>query len=164
MWRTLSALHKAANLEHESSKYRIRRVKAMALVPNGLLYFILMTSWISRSLMSPVAKQHTAAFDEIARVNQNYGKVFHSHFLVIADVCFITRKILKVCEWSIVCRLVLRPTTVYLFPIGWLFESFGLRKLSDLWALIGFSEVPECNCFFPSKKKHSALSSDIIFS
>ncbi|XP_027036187.1 uncharacterized protein LOC113664759 [Pocillopora damicornis] len=46
----------------------------MALVPNGLLYFILMTSWISRSLMSPVAKQHTAAFDEIARVNQNYAK------------------------------------------------------------------------------------------
>ena len=42
----------------------------------GLLWFVLMASWINRTLMSPVAEQHTAAFDEIARVNEQYGKTF----------------------------------------------------------------------------------------
>ena len=42
----------------------------------GLLCFVLMASWINRTLMSPVAEQHIAAFDEIARVNEQYGKIF----------------------------------------------------------------------------------------
>ena len=42
----------------------------------GLLCFVLMVSWINRTLMSPVAEQHIAAFDEIARVNEQYGKTF----------------------------------------------------------------------------------------
>ena len=48
----------------------------MAETRKGLLCFVLMASLINRSLMSPVAKKHTAAFDEIARVNENYGKDF----------------------------------------------------------------------------------------
>lgn len=35
-----------------------------------------MASWINRTIMSPVAEQHIAAFDEIARVNEQYGKTF----------------------------------------------------------------------------------------
>ena len=70
-------------------------MKAMALVPNGLLYFILITSWISRSLMSPVAKQHTAAFDEIARVNQNYGEDFPLSFSRYSRCLFYYEKDLE---------------------------------------------------------------------
>lgn len=41
----------------------------------GLLRFVLVASLINRTLMSPVATKHIAAFDEIAIVNEHYGKV-----------------------------------------------------------------------------------------
>lgn len=51
-------------------------MKAMAGIQLGLVCFVLMASLINRTLMSPVATQHIAAFDEIARVNEEYGKTF----------------------------------------------------------------------------------------
>ena len=48
----------------------------MAGTQTGLLCFVLMASWINRTIMSPVAEQHIAAFDEIARVNEEYGTTF----------------------------------------------------------------------------------------
>lgn len=48
----------------------------MAGTQTGLLCFVLMASWINRTFMSPVAEQHIAAFDEIARVNERYGNTF----------------------------------------------------------------------------------------
>lgn len=48
----------------------------MAGTQTGLLCFVLMASWINRTIMSPVTEQHIAAFDEIARVNEQYGKTF----------------------------------------------------------------------------------------
>lgn len=46
----------------------------MAGTQTGLLCFVLMASWINRTFMSPVAEQHVAAFDEIARVNERFAK------------------------------------------------------------------------------------------
>ncbi|KAJ7392164.1 hypothetical protein OS493_013536 [Desmophyllum pertusum] len=40
----------------------------------GLLRFVLVASLINRTLMSPVATKHIAAFDEIAIVNEHYAK------------------------------------------------------------------------------------------
>lgn len=48
----------------------------MAGIQSGLLRFVLIASLINRTLMSPVATQRIAAFDEIARVNEHYGKAF----------------------------------------------------------------------------------------
>ena len=45
--------------------------------------------------MSPVAKQHTAAFDEIARVNQNYGKDFPLSFSRYSRCLFYNEKDLE---------------------------------------------------------------------
>lgn len=72
----LRVLHKVEKSQHEFLKNHIERVKAMAGTQMVLLCFVLMASWINRTLMSPVAEQHTAAFDEIARVNEQYGKTF----------------------------------------------------------------------------------------
>ena len=48
----------------------------MAGTQTGLLFFVLMASWINRTIMSPVAEQHIAAFDAIAKVNEEYGTTF----------------------------------------------------------------------------------------
>ena len=45
--------------------------------------------------MSPVAKQHTAAFDEITRVNQNYGKDFPLSFSRYSRCLFYYEKDLE---------------------------------------------------------------------
>ena len=41
---------------------------------SSLLPFVLTASLICRTLTTPVATQHSAVFDKIARVNQQYGK------------------------------------------------------------------------------------------
>lgn len=42
---------------------------------SGILRFLLVASLITTTLTSPVEKKHRAAFDEIARVNEQYGKI-----------------------------------------------------------------------------------------
>ena len=41
---------------------------------SSLLGFVLTASLMYRTLTTPVATQHSAAFDKIAKVNQQYGK------------------------------------------------------------------------------------------
>ena len=57
---------------------------------SSLLRFVLTASLIYRTLTTPVATQHSAAFDKIARVNQQYGK---NLFLLSTDViiCLLLR-------------------------------------------------------------------------
>lgn len=64
----------------------------------GLLRFVLMASLINITLMSPVAEHRTAAFDEIAKVNEHYGKAFL--FFYCRDKCSFSFSInvVKVCE------------------------------------------------------------------
>ena len=49
-------------------------IKAMEHKRSCILSFLVAASLITRTLTSPVAKRHRAAFDEIARVNGQYGK------------------------------------------------------------------------------------------
>lgn len=64
----------------------------MAGTQPGLLCFVLMASWINRTIMSPVAEQHIAAFDEIARVNEQYAK-YHNGRLWQVDMKIPRRNI-----------------------------------------------------------------------
>lgn len=98
---------------------------------SSLLRFVLSVSLIYRTLTTPVATQHSAAFDKIARVNQQYGK---NLFLLSSDVsiCLPLRCSSKQMRiWGV----------VYLFNVhpGWVL-SCCLRKailLFKFWDRLG---------------------------
>lgn len=87
---------------------------------SSLLRFVLTASLIYRTLTTPVATQHSAAFDKIARVNQQYGK---NLFLLSIDVsiCLPLRcssKQMRILRYSLLVQSRSRLGSFFLFTQG----------------------------------------------
>lgn len=98
---------------------------------NSLLRFVLSVSLIYRTLTTPVATQHSAAFDKIARVNQQYGK---NLFLLSNDVsiCLALRcssKQMRILRCSLLVQCPPRLGSFLLFAQG----NFTIQILGQTW-------------------------------
>ena len=98
---------------------------------SSLLRFVLSVSLIYRTLTTPVATQHSAAFDKIARVNQQYGK---NLFLLSSDVsiCLPLRcssKQMRILRCSLLVQCPPRLGSFLLFAQG----NFTIQILGQTW-------------------------------
>ena len=98
---------------------------------SSLLRFVLTASLIYRTLTTPVATQHSAAFDKIARVNQQYGK---NLFLLSIDVniCLPLRcssKQMRILRRSLLVQSPSRLGSFLLFTQG----TFYIQILGRTW-------------------------------
>ena len=80
LWRIPELNDKVENSGHGFLERTHRYTRAMELTQFFRLLCLLTASLISRALTSPVATQHQAAFDEIVRVNEQYGKILELPF------------------------------------------------------------------------------------
>ena len=98
---------------------------------SSLLRFVLTASLIYRTLTTPVATQHSAAFDKIARVNQQYGK---NLFLlsVYVSICLPLRcssKQMRILRYSLLVQSRSRLGSFFLFTQG----TFTIQILGQTW-------------------------------
>ena len=98
---------------------------------SSLLRFVLSVSLIYRTLTTPVATQHSVAFDKIARVNQQYGK---NLFLLSSDVsiCLPLRcssKQMRILRCSLLVQCPPRLGSFLLFAQG----NFTIQILGQTW-------------------------------
>ena len=98
---------------------------------SSLLRFVLSVSLIYRTLTTPVATQHSVAFDKIARVNQQYGK---NLFLLSSDVsiCLPLRcssKQMRILRCSLLVQSPSRLGSFLLFTQG----TFTIQILGQTW-------------------------------
>ena len=98
---------------------------------SSLLRFVLTASLIYRTLTTPVATQHSAAFDKIARVNQQYGK---NLFLLSTDVsiCLPLRcssKQMRILRCSLLVQSPSRLGSFLLFTQS----TFTIQILGQTW-------------------------------
>ena len=98
---------------------------------SSLLRFVLSVSLIYRTLTTPVATQHSAAFDKIARVNQQYGK---NLLLLSTDVsiCLPLRcssKQMRILRCSLLVQCPSRLGSFLLFAQG----TFTIQILGQTW-------------------------------
>ena len=98
---------------------------------SSLLRFVLSVSLIYRTLTIPVATQHSAAFDKIARVNQQYGK---NLFLLSTDVSIClplgcSSKQMRILRCSLLVQCPSRVGSFLLFAQG----TFTIQILGQTW-------------------------------
>ena len=98
---------------------------------SSLLRFVLTASLIYRTLTTPVATQHSAAFDKIVRVNQQYGK---NLFLLSTDVniCLLLRCSFKQMRIFRRSLLVQSPSRLGSF-LSFTQATFNIQILGQTW-------------------------------